>query len=360
MRDPLQGEATAYEILQIKEDATEADIGAAFKAATRLGGNIGQLTRAWQALKQPGERAFRDLLLYDPDSLRALSPSPLDDPGMLDVPDRAATAAAWEKQLRSRYPDHRAAHSLAVLWYWWALRESHPVTHPDRAGQTEDPPDPVVLWKAAAACWAMLAISEDFWATRPRVSRDLATQLAGRMERMLRERFDSLAMYHRDHGDAAEAERYRSLDRIFTTELRTARALAGSGIRIRGSPVCSGPVLLERLGLSDQVARELDSALARVPGDAELRQVRDALSPYGQISALIEEGQASEALDLITALPRRARGSEEVVSLKARALITLGMQDAELNRSTTPSNAGHRPCGSRLDANSGKQRATQS
>ena len=332
MKDPLQQEATAYEILQIEENATEADINAAFKAASRRGNNAVQLTRARQALKEPADRAIVDLLLYDPDSLRTLSPSPLNDPSVLDVPKRAATAAAWEEHLRNCYPDYRAAHSLAVLWYWWALYESDLAMHPPQAAHAVNPPDPVALWKAAAASWAMLAASEDFWEARPRVSPDLAAKLAVRMERMLRERFDSLATYHRDQGQVAEAERYRSLDLTFTTELRTARALVSSGIRVRGSPVCSGPVLLERLGLRDQVARELDAALARDPGNADLRRVRDALSPYGHISALIEEGQAGEALGLIAALPRQARGTEEVVSLEARALTSLGAQDAELGR----------------------------
>ena len=96
--------------------------------------------------------------------------------------------------------------------------------------------------------------------------------------------------------------------------------------------MCAGPVLLQRLGLRDKVTQALDSALARAPGDADFRRMRDALSPDGQISELLEEGQASDALGLIAALPRRARSTEEVVSLKARALMALGIQDAELNR----------------------------
>ena len=117
---------------------------------------------------------------------------------MLDVPEREATAAAWEKQLRNRYPDHRVAHSLAALWYWWALHESSPAAHPGLGLATpRTPPDSVALWQVAAAYWAMLAASEDFWATRPRASRDLATQIAQRMEQTLREQFDRLAMGHR-------------------------------------------------------------------------------------------------------------------------------------------------------------------
>jgi hypothetical protein len=332
VKDPLQQEPTAYDILQLGQDATEADVDAAYRAARQQGSNTRQLTRAWQELKRPADRAFCDLLRYDTDSLRALTPSPLDDPGILQFPAREATAAAWEKQLRASYPDYRTVHSLAVLWYWWALHESDPATHPARTCDAGNPPDPLALWAAAAACWAMLAASDEFWAARPRVSQDLAAKLAERMEQLLRDRFDSLAMEHAGHEGAAEAERYRSLDLTFTTELRTARALADSGIRVRGSPVCSGPVLLEQLGLRDEVAHELDAALARAPGETGLRRARDALSPYGQISALLEERQAGKALDQITALPLQVRGTDEVAWLEARALITLGSQYHELGR----------------------------
>ena len=83
--------------------------------------NVQKLTSAQRILKSPPERALLDLFYYNIDSLVRLSPNPLLDPSTLLPPKRALTAEAWGKQLRTDFPDLGIAHSLAVLWYWWAM-----------------------------------------------------------------------------------------------------------------------------------------------------------------------------------------------------------------------------------------------
>ncbi|MBI4260017.1 MAG: hypothetical protein HY658_05580 [Actinobacteria bacterium] len=341
MKDPLQVEETPYEILAVGEEATDGDIDLAFRTAL-AGGDAQRVTRAWQTLKRPQDRAFLDVFRYSPASLRALSPCPLDDPTALDPPRREATATAWEEILRSRYPDLGVIHSLAVLWYWWAIREEslpRPVVAPtDEDGQAglfpEEAPEggslhAVGMWERAVGCWSTLLESEAFWSERPRMTHGLAEELDDRIDRTMRERFDAAARKHRR---SAEAERYRSLELALSTERRTARILARSGIRTARGPVCSGPLLLGRLGLRGEVARMVDEVVAATPREEGLRFVRDSLSSYSRISTLIEAGRAGEAVAEIGKLPSELRRTDEVASIHARALLALGRQEAELGR----------------------------
>ncbi|MBI4260014.1 MAG: helix-hairpin-helix domain-containing protein [Actinobacteria bacterium] len=331
MKDPLQAEETPYEVLGVGEEATDGDIDQAFRTAL-AGGDAQRVTRAWQTLKRPQDRTFLDLLRYDPETLRTLAPSPLDDPAVLEPPARAATAARWEGQLAERYPDPGAAHALAVLWHWWAIQAGG-TTGPAGSSWSEGedrPLDAADMWERAVAYWATVIASDGFWVER--VDPSLAADLAQRIERTLRERFDSLAAHHRQHGNAEEGERYRALDLALSTELRTARALSRTGIGTDHGPVCSGSLLLGRLGLREGVARLIDQAIEASPGDAELRSLRDALSPYARISALIHEGRAREAVAELAKLPRPLRRTGEVAALEARALVALGEQEAELGR----------------------------
>ncbi|MBI4260016.1 MAG: hypothetical protein HY658_05575 [Actinobacteria bacterium] len=319
MKDPLQVEETPYEVLGIGPEAGDGEVDAAWRAAM-AGGDPERATAAWQVLKRPLDRAILDVLHYEDGSLGQLDPSPLDDPGSLELANRDVTAAAWEEHLQARFPELGTLHCLAVLWYWWARRESE--------ADTGDGPVPVPseLWEGAIACWASLIATEGFWV--PRWGPDLAADVGGGIERLLRDRLDELSRERGGGGEGAEAERYRALELAFTTELRTARALGSTAFGDRfGS---SGPMLLERVGLLDTVATEVERALEGAPGDPELSLLREVLSPYARISILIEEGRVDEALDAIDQLPEEAREGEMLQTLHARALILRGEQQADL------------------------------
>lgn len=342
MKDPLDQTAAPYEVLGLREDATADDVEAAFRGAPRKGADVPRLTRAWQALKNPAERAFLDLLRYDDGALAAHAPSPLEDPGLLRPPRRGATAAAWEAHLRENFPDDQMAHSLAVLWYWWAVAESdrgrngHPAGVEamiwDSSAAPDDAPDACTLWERAAAYWAMLIAHPGFWEGRPRVDSDLAGRLAERVEHTISQRLDDIATVLQKSGATDEAQRYRTLELAFASEVRTARFLAARGFSAGGVPVAAGPLLLARLGLRERVTRALTAAVTRNPDDADLRAARDALSPYGEIAALIAEGRPGEALERIGRLSRRSRSTDTVASLEARALAALGASEADLGK----------------------------
>lgn len=322
MKDPLQRQQTPYELLGVGRDASAADIDKAFKLALVKRVNVQKLTGARVALERPVDRAVLDLLHYDDAVAARLSPDPRTDASALDPPRRAATAAAWESQLRRAFPDYGIVHALAVLWYWWALSESERMAEDPSA--TFDPPLPD-LWRNAIACWAMVVAGDDFWQSQTFVPRDHVPAVQSALGDRL------AADVHRfSQISSAQAEMFHRCELTLKNEIRTAKALAAAELRANRGRLACGALMLERMGLLAKVRQQIVAALEQSPGNAALTALRDALSPFSAIAALIESKQLQAAIDEIDRLPPAERDAKEVWKLESRALFERGRQEASL------------------------------
>ena len=126
MKDPLHIGSTPYETLGVGRGAAKAEVEKAFAEALRhhVPPHVAQAARDALVRKEKRtERALCDVLLYEDECLARLTPNPLEDASGLSPRKRLASARAWEQQLKRGFPDVGIAHSLGVLWYWWAMHE---------------------------------------------------------------------------------------------------------------------------------------------------------------------------------------------------------------------------------------------
>ncbi len=326
MRDPLQAEPSPYETLGVTSEATDAEILVAFGDKLKDGKDTHREMRAKRMLQDPVERTLVDMLEYRQADLEGLSPSPLEDPSALDPEHRAATARAWEEQLIRRFPDLGIAHSLAVLWLWWTEHE---------ANQGEDGPrahDPSLpeMWERSIAYWAMLVNAEAFWQARCRGDGDVARRARQRLVEDLRNRLDRARREHEARHDDVVADALQRLEVILDTEIDMGGRIASGGIRTPNGRVTCGPLLLRHLRLLDSVSQQVDRALEANPSNADLRALRDALSPLSHLAMLIQQEQPQRALDALAALPAGERDTPEARAMRARAQRLLGEQVASV------------------------------
>lgn len=324
IKDPLQPEQTAYELLGVDQTIAAADVHGAFARA--LAGRPREakaLNAARSVLQNPAERALLDALLYEPAAAQHLTPSPADAAALAPA-RRQETAAAWTQALRARFPDPVALHSLAVLWYWWAMQAS---TQP--AGE----PPAETLWSKALSYWAALLQREAFWRETLGLDADQAKQAKAAMESRLRETLYRLAEQARAAGDAGAEGAYQRLRTVFDSELETARHMVAAPVPLLGARAKGfgcGRILLEEAGRLDQVRTALAQGLAAAPGDKHLERVRMGLSACGEVAQLVEARQWQPALDALARLGEADRQSAEARALAARAHLGRGQQQASL------------------------------
>jgi hypothetical protein len=314
-RDPLQGERTPYEVLGIERGAGASDVERAFRAGLLQRGNVAALTAAKIALERAADRALIDLFLYDGAALAPLQPSPLDDPGALELPRRAATAAAWEALLRGHFPDPGLAHGLAVLWYWWARH----------AGPADAGPATPERWRRALSYWAMVAANQDFLRARAPVD---PCALGDAIVERLRSDLRKLPAPARAPG----AGEYGALGAMLDNEYGAAREVFAAGVHSKRGKFSCGPLVLKQFGLLDGVRELLEGQIEQKPGDRRMARLRDMLSHHAPIRALIEAGKPADALARIDALPEGPRLSPEVRALRARALLEIGREQLSVER----------------------------
>ncbi|OGV66188.1 MAG: hypothetical protein A3K19_19430 [Lentisphaerae bacterium RIFOXYB12_FULL_65_16] len=123
MKDPFHRDLTAYDVLGIAADTKPEAIAAAVSAAIGRGVPWDIVRAAKASLEDPGARGLLDFFYYDDAILRRLDPNPLETPAALAVPNRAETAARWTAQLRAGFPAPGLAHTVGLLWYWWAVHQ---------------------------------------------------------------------------------------------------------------------------------------------------------------------------------------------------------------------------------------------
>lgn len=324
IKDPLQAEQTAYELLGVDQTIAAADVHGAFARA--LAGRPREakaLNAARSVLQSPAERALLDALLYQPAAAEHLTPSPADAEALAPA-RRQETAAAWTGALRARFPNPVALHSLAVLWYWWAMHAS---------AQPAGAPPIEALWSKALAYWAALLQREAFWRETLGLDADQAKQAKAAMESRLRETLYRLAEQARAANDGEAEGVYQRLRTVFDSELETARHMAAAPLPLLGARAKGfgcGRILLEEVGRLDQVRAALAQGLAAAPGDRHLERVRMGLSACSEAAQLVDARQWQPALDALARLGEADRRSAEARALQARALIGRGQQQASL------------------------------
>jgi len=375
-KDPLQHEPTPYEVLGVPRGAQKPEVERAVVAAIRRGVRSLEAQVARRALLTPAERASCDLLLYDPAVLERLNPSPLRDPTVLHASRRLATGEAWERQLRARFPDAGIAHSLGVLWYWWARHEQERLealvgAAPDRARQSDGSKSQLILaarqktggacalkasectepdcvwredcatagvtaqeaWKRAVIYWSMLASTPEVWNGRLGLSEAESAALRKNFIEDLSNRLVDCAQHYSQQfaADHPLAASFRQLKLCLASELKTSAAMAQSGYRTKRGRVAAGVLMLQHLGLLEKVREQVDGLLERTPGNQALRELRALLSPHFPIIILVEEERAQEALEAIERLPGKDKESLEIRRLRCKALLIAGRQRASVN-----------------------------
>ena len=274
MRDPLHLGDTAYEVLGLEQNASDAEIEQAFRMAVARGDkDLNEAQRARLSLRRADDRAMLDLLYYEPDATSRLSPCPFEDPQVLQPVRRLDTARRWQSQLAKPPSNARVAHCLALLWHHWAeyeerrleqileaLRKSNgdpqrcttradairelrsregvkcDPTRPENCSHSECPwaddcrsPAPPLgdLWRCSLACWAMLANTPSFWEKRNGAGKQvLVDRLSGRLR-------DLQQKYLKLNGPGF-AETWRELEAAFTGELAAGAEMRKVGVGGRG------------------------------------------------------------------------------------------------------------------------------
>jgi competence ComEA-like helix-hairpin-helix protein len=320
--DPLQDQATPYEVLGVGPDASDEEIHSALGRLLGGGGDVRRLTAARQALRRPVDRAVLDALQYSSHRLARLTPSPLDDRALLLPPARADTAATWEHDLRDAFPDTAALHCLAVLWYWSAVHTAAD----DSAAATS-----VGMWERAVGFWVAALAAEDFWTSWPRVTADIAQEASARLLDDLRHRIDELADACRRRGEPA-ADSFTQLELALSIEQQAAELFAVADASTPHGALRCGPVLLRVLDLHEILRPTIDAVVSRAGGDARLAPLRDLLSPLAGVAALLERGRPHEVVTAIDALAPDVRFTDDAVNLRARALVALGNEALSLRR----------------------------
>jgi len=326
MNDPLRAAPSPFEVLGVDHRAGDAEVTAAFGARLGHGGNPQTLLAARKTLQDPVARALADALDYWEEDFGVLSPSPFDDSTILEPDRRWQTARVWEEQLKARFPDLAAAHSLAVLWRWWADYAS---ADPRRAGNGDGALSLDQIWQMTIGYWSMLANADTFWQDRARGDSEVAGAARERVVADLRGRLYAACSTCRESGDREGAAALERLDVALDTEVQMGKVISAC-VRTPNGQITCGPLLLGHLQLLDAVTGQVDQALAGDPGREELKTLREALSPLSHVAILIDKEQAQRALDALGELPAAERGSAEAQALRTRALELLARQQEEV------------------------------
>ena len=377
LKDPLQTEQTPYEILGVGPDAGRGEIDKALVNALRkrIPANIAKNAR--DELLNPVDRAWYDLLECNQTVLGQLNPSVLNEPSALDRSNRMATLQAWEKQFKKKFPDSGLGHSIAVLWYWWAMYEEHRLAdmlakagngHPLPRGflsrgillkhlrRTEgvscDPvrvrecrikdcpwrddcisPAPPMkdMWERVIGYWVMLAATSSFWNKSFKLSKKEIGALKDRFIVSLQDLFNDLSLRYDKIQAGDNAENYRMLSLALATERQAADSLKKAGMKTKYGKITCGILMLAHMGLLDTARSEVDAVLKKHPDSEALQRLRNNLSPYSSIAILVDQRKSEAALDAIEQLSADEQQLEEIRVFRTRAYHLLAGQMASLD-----------------------------
>ena len=337
MKDPLQTEATPYEILVLGPGAGRKEINSAFKRVfeSRKEKNLQKLTKAKNILLDQEKRLLLDFLHYESSALNRLARNPLNDIAVLNPNNRSETAAAWENQLKNSLSDIGIVHSLCVLWYWWAMYEESLLSERIDANNTENKdfssvPALELMWERVIAYWVTFIRNIDAWGGTKKISNTLKAKLGQTLEQLLRNRFNELGQRRQGDETGPLKELYRGLNLELTTELYTSKEIQRLGFKIQGNNILCGRLMLDRAGFLNQVKDQVSKGLMGGDSNSDaLLRLNTALSAHHSIAILVDN-RPEDALKAIEGLSADDQESFEIGELKARAFMELGRQKADL------------------------------
>ncbi len=225
--------------------------------------------------------------------------------------NRRDAAEAWERELKTQPSGRAAIQNLAILYYWWALRQ-------EAAGGVDD------LWMAAIAYWTAIVNAEQFWTTwkdeleqrwgLPLQDADLQPVRESFIEERLLRIFQNYASSYKEANRPLDSERHENYLTAALLEKKSAEAWKASGARFPSG----GVLYCQRMGLMPDILEQIE----QLP-EAQQRTLKIYFSPggLGQILILIEEqGLPEKALQRLASLPENVREGPEGKSLRVRAL----------------------------------------
>jgi tetratricopeptide (TPR) repeat protein len=346
MKDPLCIKETPYEVLNLEVNVDKKAIDTAFKKYIASGLSIEKAKEAWSNLSKPLERSLVDVFLYNKDYIDQLVPHIVTGDVSRLLDQRNNTALAWSNIQKKLFPHFGSTHSLAVLWYSWAIYcEEEQWANIIKASFNKKenlPKTPLLnhLWANTISNWVFLINCKDFWIDWTKLkqysSSDLiAESLPQRLENHFINLFNGFSERYRSIGDNISIRRYQEYENLFTLEMKTAKNLFNEGISITKNGIeftlCCGRIMLEQLDLLSMVMKQLEENLESSSHKNRLRALITALSPFANIAALIENKKFDEAIYTIESLTTEEKRDREVLHLLVKAYLGKGKQCFSLN-----------------------------
>jgi tetratricopeptide (TPR) repeat protein len=214
---------------------------------------------------------------------------------------RDEAAAAWEKAQKGDPGNFGIAHSLGLLYFWWAQE-----LEAQRKGR-----EAVAAWEGAIRNWVVLSYGNSYWThwkeERERACGPIPDSAVEGLRRKLTEQLDrKIADYQNDYltqKHAADARRLSMLSLELAAEVRTAEALkrVGESLRRQGKeadlpPLC-GVLMLKHLGQLEVAQRLLALVEVTQTNEASTEQLHWCLSPWVFPWIMVQEHRYEEAID---------------------------------------------------------------
>lgn len=205
-----------------------------------------------------------------------------------------------ENKQKKEPANYRITHSLALLYYWWALDK-------EEKGDTGNID---LTWKKAIANWVMLIHMDDFWnrwkeekgnvyfeKIKDEDVKAAKEKIIEGLESCFRERMDRC----REKKNVAGYNRYREYRTALSIEVRTAglfEELRRFALE-RGEdlPYACGAIMLEQLEQAGHTKGMAECASRIVPQNKTLTRLINYLSPSYRIFYFLEEKMLIEALN---------------------------------------------------------------
>jgi tetratricopeptide (TPR) repeat protein len=294
---------------------------------------------------------YLDAITADIDLLLKLNPDGLDQLAgasslknylpivYLKGQQREECARIWEEELRQHPEKSETLHSLAVLYYWWAIDSENQNTEKEHHGA--DPENLNSLWIKAISHLIMLKYAREFWETwknkresawsRPDDPLTINTEnlkvvrnkLSERLHADLQKRFQE---YH-DKGRINDSDR---IDRyIMLLDLEQSSASKFNSFlttyqdQLRDQPhfeVC-GNSMITYLRMRNDMDGLITLARNRFPNDPLIDEMAILMSPLGYTSMLAQRNRLDRAFENYYSLPEQIRQSPDGRTILSRIYI---------------------------------------
>jgi len=250
----------------------------------------------------------------------------------LKANQRAAAAAAWEKAQQQNPGDLRIAHSLGLLYFWWAQELEE-----QQQGQQA-----VKAWEGAIRNWVALSYGNGFWTRWKEERGQVYGPIPETAVKDLRRRLtEQLGRKIADYQNAyltrqcnADARRMGDLSLKLAAELKTAEALQQVSESLQRQkrqaplpPLC-GVLMLNHLGQLETAQKVLALVEATQAHEASTEQLHWCLSPWVFPWIMVQERRYEEAIEHLEKKLKQNVSSQDGHDLLAMAYLGRGKLQA--------------------------------